>query len=102
MPRGTDLTITLSTDPPLVSVGGEIDLETADRLREAADELAAVCPEGPLVFDVAHVTFMDSSGLAVLVRLTVEGRSVVLRDAPPIVRTLVAAASLDEVLALEP
>lgn len=50
----------------LVSVGGEIDVYTAPMLREALDR---VISEGrvEIVVDLEKVTFMDSTGLGVLV-----------------------------------
>jgi anti-anti-sigma factor len=47
----------------VVRVRGEVDCQTAPRLGEA---LAAV--EGPLLVDLDEVTFMDSSGVNVLVK----------------------------------
>jgi anti-sigma B factor antagonist len=53
-------------DCVVVSVSGEIDLDTAPTLRE---ELLRVLSDGPphLVLDIAKVGFLDSSGLGVLV-----------------------------------
>jgi anti-sigma B factor antagonist len=50
----------------VVSVSGEIDLDTAPTLRE---ELLRILSSGPphLVLDIANVGFLDSSGLGVLV-----------------------------------
>ena len=53
----------LERAPGRFSVTGEIDLATAARL----DELEYV--HGPLLLDLHGVTFMDSSGIAALVRL---------------------------------
>ena len=46
----------------VVAVVGEIDLATAAQLRECLSTLA-----GRVVIDLAGVTFLDSSGIAVLV-----------------------------------
>jgi anti-sigma B factor antagonist len=56
-----------------VEVLGELDLASAPRLAEALDALPS---GGELVVDLAGVTLVDSSGLAVLLRAG-EGRSLV-------------------------
>lgn len=52
----------------VVSVSGEVDLATAPELTRVIAEAVADSP-GPLVVDLLDVSFMDSSGLAVLVGL---------------------------------
>jgi anti-anti-sigma factor len=48
-----------------LALTGELDLDSADELEEAVGE---VCASGaPLVIDLRKVTFMDSTGLRVLV-----------------------------------
>ena len=51
----------------VVRVRGEIDLYTAPQLWETLDAAIADTPH-ELVIDLSDVTFLDSSGLAVLVR----------------------------------
>ena len=56
----------------VVSVGGEIDLETASQLGDhALDAVREVSPH--VVLDLTGVTFMDSTGLKVL--LTIQRRA---------------------------
>jgi anti-sigma B factor antagonist len=50
----------------VVHVGGEIDVYTAPLLREALDKQVAA-GRTDLVVDLENVTFMDSTGLGVLV-----------------------------------
>jgi anti-sigma B factor antagonist len=50
--------------PPVMHVGGEIDIATADQLRTALDEAVAADPR--VVVDMADVTFIDASGLHVI------------------------------------
>jgi anti-anti-sigma factor len=60
----TELTFSIrhERDGPILSVVGELDLETRDTLR---DQLAALT--GRVSVDLTHVTFLDSSAIAVLV-----------------------------------
>jgi anti-anti-sigma factor len=51
--------------PGSLFVEGEIDVAAAGAFGEALDQAAAL---GPLVLDLSGVTFMDSSGLHVLLR----------------------------------
>ncbi|MEV4054837.1 STAS domain-containing protein [Amycolatopsis sp. NPDC049688] len=51
---------------PVVTVGGELDVATAPRLRAAAGTLALGSGQ-LLVVDLAGVTFCDSSGISALI-----------------------------------
>ena len=56
-----------SNGQAVVAVHGEVDLYTAPRLWETIDAAMASTPH-ELVIDLTDVTFLDSSGLSVLVR----------------------------------
>ncbi len=64
------------TDGPDGSVSvravGDLDLLTAPELQAALDRLAA--DKRPALLDLAAVSFMDSSGLATLIRATREAQ----------------------------
>lgn len=51
---------------PVVGAEGEIDLGSVDLLRQAASEVVRLKPL-TVVFDLRKVSFIDSSGLGVLV-----------------------------------
>jgi anti-anti-sigma factor len=89
-------------DHSLVTAFGEIDLA----VRQVAQDLChAVAERGlPLVIDAADVTFVDSAGMSVLVRLArdaeVNGYPVALRRAPWILQELLTVTGLDRLLPL--
>jgi anti-sigma B factor antagonist len=79
----------------VVRVRGDVDAHTAPRLE---DELTAV--EGPLVIDLDEVGFMDSSGVAVLVRAhrqrCEDGGLRIIALSRPVRRVLEICAVLDQ------
>ena len=90
-------------DRAIVAVAGEVDLETASELGEhALDALHHVSPR--IVLDITDVTFMDSTGLKVLVsverRAQLAGGSFVLVGATPTVLRILTLTGLDQVFTL--
>jgi anti-sigma B factor antagonist len=75
-------------DAVVLAVRGEIDLASAARLGAYVDGILA-CATGTVVLDLAGVTFMDSTGLAVILRAAKElagrGSDLVLRAPTPTV-----------------
>ena len=62
-----DTQVSRTNGQAVVRVQGEVDLYTAPKLWETLDAAIAGTPH-ELVIDLSDVTFLDSSGLAVLVR----------------------------------
>jgi anti-sigma B factor antagonist len=91
----------LTGELALVSVWGELDLYTAERLRDRIDEAGAVGADTVLV-DLSEVSFVDSTALAVLVqetrRLEGRGHSLVLVTNDPRTRRVVEVTGLNQVL----
>jgi anti-sigma B factor antagonist len=88
----------------VVDVGGEVDIETAPRMRAA---LAAAIEAGlPVVVDLGAVTFMDSFGFGVLAAAHQQGAGagapVLLRAVSDRIRHLLDLLGLDAVLTIEP
>ena len=97
---GFQTSVDLRGPVPVVRVSGELDMYSAPRLREV---LVTLVNEGQadLVVDMADVSFMDSSGLGVLVgvlkRCRTAGGSLVLRHVTPTTGKVLAITGLDRV-----
>ena len=90
----------------VLSVDGELDLDTVSQLREPAEAALAAGELQAVELDLADMTFIDSSGLALLVELRrLGGNAGVpvqianLRSGP---RRVIAIAGLTETLGLSP
>lgn len=87
----------------VVRLTGELDAATAPDVDQFVELEVAAAQPGRLVLDVADVTFVDSSGLAVLLALrscAPDGR-LVLRGARRQLRRLLEITGADAVLAIE-
>lgn len=81
----------------VVTVGGELDLSTVAQLD---DYLAQLDPGRPVVLDLHHLTFLDSTGLSVLIdnmhRVRATGGTLTIRrPSPPVARTLEVTGLLE-------
>jgi anti-sigma B factor antagonist len=93
----------LNLAPLTVAVTGEIDLATAPQLREAVETAFSFgAPE--VLVDLAGTTFMDSSGLHVLIdaarRAAEQGRTLTIDCPPGNVRRVIDLAGVAELLPL--
>jgi len=86
---------------PVISVTGELDLTNAGEVRSAVEAVVSDHDQR-VVFEVSELTFMDSSGIALLASVTRRAREVELRDPTPIVRRLIEMTGLDKVLRITP
>jgi len=88
--------------PASLVIRGEIDVASAPAFGAAIDQVLRSSPT--VVLDFAGVTFMDSSGLNVLVSATGRGTlrdAVLIRNAPVGVRRLLSITGLEEIIRLE-
>jgi anti-sigma B factor antagonist len=98
------LTVEVDGDLGIIRVGGEIDLQHAPRLSEAAEELLGNGARD-LLFDVGQVEFIDSSGLNALVRAyqraRAQGGTITIRHPNDFTRRLLEVTGLEAVLTVE-
>jgi stage II sporulation protein AA (anti-sigma F factor antagonist) len=86
-------------------VKGEVDLESADRLRQELEASLDHARPEVLLLDLEGVTFMDSSGLGVILgryrRLKKQGGKVVLSRPQPQVRRLLELSGLNKIMTIQ-
>jgi anti-sigma B factor antagonist len=90
--------------PVIVPLHGEIDLAVRDEIERLLAEGAAAAAEEArdLYVDLGAVTFIDSTGLACVVRaaatLNEQGRCLQLCNVPPIVLRLLELTGLSDLI----
>jgi anti-sigma B factor antagonist len=102
--EAAEITLSTRVDPGgarVVSLAGELDSSNVHTLSETMTTLAAGRPEW-VIFDLGALRFMDSAGIAVLVRTAAEVDTVQVRDPSPIVRRIIEVTGLSDVLRIVP
>ena len=88
-----------------VSLSGELDHHAAREAIEQSEDLLALYPGEKLVLNLAGLTFMDSSGLAVVLHLhrtcARSGCDFAVRGTPPQPMRVFEAAGLPQVMVFE-
>lgn len=91
-------------DELLVTLAGEIDMACREQVLEFVRIEVDACP-GMLVLDMRGVTFVDSTGLTLLVEahrvVDLHGGTVVIRGANQQFRRLLQITRLDELVVIE-
>lgn len=85
----------------MVHVIGELDLSTVPGVELKIEPYVAAARDG-VVFDLSAVTFMDSSGIAMLLRTAERVGSIEIRDASEAVRLVIRATGLTDFLHVAP
>ena len=84
---------------------GELDHHAARAAIEQTEDLLVLFPCEKLVLDLSELTFMDSSGIAVVMRVRQRvrdlGGAVTLRGVRPQARKVLDAAGLDRFVTVE-
>lgn len=94
--------ITRRDDRVIVSLVGEVDLETSPGLRETLLELASETPV--LVADCSRLTFIDSTGLAALLAahkaMAERSGTFEIADPPGMLSKMISIVGLGDVFTL--
>ena len=89
-----------------VVVAGELDHYAAPQIRRMLDELIRDQTVTDMVLDLENLTFMDSSGIGVLLGrlriLQARGGSLSVKNMQPSVEKLFRLSGLQRVIAIEP
>ena len=84
----------------VVKITGEVDLATVGAVERELDPLMQTPPDR-VVFDLSGVSFMDSSGIALLLRVAERVASVEVREPSDAVEMVIRATGLSDVLRVE-
>ncbi len=100
MPNGAlRVDLTRDEDLALATAHGEIDLDSSAQLNAALNKVAK---QERVILDLSDVTFMDSSGLAVLLRQSMGrrdlGGALQIRNPSDLVRRLLEFCCLEHLL----
>jgi anti-anti-sigma factor len=85
---------------PTIKLSGEVDMSNVDALRRLIEPVVARAPER-VIFDLASLTFMDSSGIALLLQVSAKTEAVRVRDPSALVRRMIDATGLSDVLVVD-
>ena len=99
---GIDATFDVAADTdgiPEIRLGGELDISNVDAFRAALRPVMALDPR-TIVFDLGRLSFMDSSGIAVLLEVAQRVSVVEIRQPTPVIRRIIEATGLTEILRL--
>jgi anti-sigma B factor antagonist len=85
----------------VITLSGELDLSSVGPLQKKVDEVVAGAPD-TVVFDLSDLSFLDSSGIGLLVRTSGRIDSIKIRNPSPFVRQIIRMMGLAGALPIEP
>jgi anti-anti-sigma factor len=85
----------------VIKLTGEIDMSNVDALRGEIEPVLQKASKR-VDFDLSELDFMDSSGIALLLRVAAKTETVHLRGPSSLVRRMIEATGLSDVLRIEP
>ena len=99
------ITVTSRDSALIIALSGEIDHQAARDMMDSITDAIATRLPARLVLDLSGVTFMDSSGIAVLLRARRQmehvGGSLRVTDIPAQARRVLDAAGVGRLITLE-
>ncbi len=84
-----------------LTIVGELDIASVGVVDDAIDEYLSD-ESRRVVFDLGGLTFMDSTGLALMLQVSKKVDTIEIHNATPIVRRVIEATGLEEILGLQP
>jgi anti-sigma B factor antagonist len=100
--NGTSATVSGSMDDPrspVILIQGELDLASVESVKAGIEPFLAAGPS-QVTFNLEKLTFMDSSGIALLVQSANRVGKVELTNVTPIVRRVLEVTGLLELFGL--
>ena len=94
---GTVASVREENVTPVVWLSGELDLTSTGQFSAAIDAALGSDPHR-LILDASGLTFMDSSGIVLLISAAQRVQEVQVRDPSPTVRRLIELTGLTKVL----
>lgn len=85
---------------PVIRLRGELDISNIAAIEAELDPVLAQADHGA-VFDLSALAFMDSSGIALLLRARERVGDVVVRNPSPVVHRILQATGLIDTLRIE-
>lgn len=86
----------------IIKIYGELDQHTASKIRESADRELARTGAINVAFDFENVTFMDSSGIGVIMgrykTVKALGGTVLIYDVSPDVKRLIEMSGIESIV----
>ncbi len=83
-----------------LTIVGELDIASVGAVNDAIDDYLSGDSSG-VVFDLGGLTFMDSTGLALMLQVSKKVDAIEICNATPIVRRVIEATGLKEILGLQ-
>jgi anti-sigma B factor antagonist len=85
----------------IVRVGGDLDIASVPGVESQLEPILAAGP-ARLAFDLSSVSFMDSSGIAMLLRVAARVTNIEIREPSSSVQLILSATGLADVLHADP
>jgi anti-anti-sigma factor len=85
----------------VLDLGGELDVSNFEAVRSQVDALLGADPRS-VVVDLGSLSFMDSSGIALLVGIGNRVDDLRVRNPTPVVRRIIELCGLADALGLQP
>jgi anti-anti-sigma factor len=101
--RGATASVKAGTDESgvqLISIAGELDVSNVDEVEQHLESLMGD-GSAPVIFELSALTFMDSSGIAMLLRCAEKSEQLSIRNPSKTVKLVIDATGLAEVLRVE-